>query len=490
MISEYTRVLTQIGSTEVGNIQRLVPPKEDWEYYFWHPSAGIDMREVGENLYELFIVKDPKLDLYQGVFTTFPEINEWTMSDVYSRHPDPSKSGLYTYRGRVDDVVVLNNGEKLTPATMEAILTSDPVVSCAMVVGDHRFQPAALIEPTNGTPEDPQAQEELKKKVIPSLEQVNQHASGHAQLDEYHIMLTSNDRPIVRLGQGKIQRRKTKDQYEKEIDQLYQEVDNDKLDSKIENIPGLTYSDQHSLQQWLQCLFKEMCGLYDLPVDLDIFEAGVDSLQIARMARELRIHSRKAGLDSDTAGSFQPSIFYTKPTINGIADVIFRKANPSVATDLNLDDSLDPAQSMDKLRSRVMQDLPQPQYPPPPENMTVLLTGSTGSLGCYILDTLLVDDRVAKIICLNRSLDAADRHRDTCIALGLNKLSSKPMEFIQGSMNKPDFGITAEKFEYLLKNITHIIRTFMHIIQTNHFVSVLMHHYSRQPMASKLPLVS
>ena len=70
------------------------------------------MREVLDDLFELFLVKDPKLYLYQAIFTVFPDIQEWSMSDLYSRHPDPKKPFLYKYHGRKDDIVVLSKRRK------------------------------------------------------------------------------------------------------------------------------------------------------------------------------------------------------------------------------------------------------------------------------------------------------------------------------------------------------------------------------------------
>ena len=34
------------------------------------------MREALDGLYELFLVKDPNLHLYQAIFSVFPEIQE------------------------------------------------------------------------------------------------------------------------------------------------------------------------------------------------------------------------------------------------------------------------------------------------------------------------------------------------------------------------------------------------------------------------------
>ncbi|MBE3049560.1 AMP-binding protein, partial [Candidatus Bathyarchaeota archaeon] len=97
-ISKHTRVIANLGSTETACLQRLAPAIRDWSYFHWHPThSGIQMREREDSLFELFLVRDPELELYQGIFTTFPAISEWSMSDLYERHPDPEKAFLYRY---------------------------------------------------------------------------------------------------------------------------------------------------------------------------------------------------------------------------------------------------------------------------------------------------------------------------------------------------------------------------------------------------------
>ncbi|KAI0975570.1 hypothetical protein F4678DRAFT_417683 [Xylaria arbuscula] len=52
--------------------------------------------------------------------------------------------------------------------------------------------------------------------------------------------------------------------------------------------------------------------------------------------------------------------------------------------------------------------------------MTVLLTGSTGSLGSYLLNTLYHAPGVKKIICLNRAVDAESKQGSAAPARGLH----------------------------------------------------------------------
>ena len=207
IISQETRVICNFGATETACLPRLAPAIKDWQYYYWHPShSGIELRDHKDGLYELFLVRDPKLDLYQGIFSTFPDIQEYSMNDLYSKHPDPGKGFLYKWTSRADDVVVLSNGENLAPALMEASLKSSTAVKGAMVVGHGKFEPAALVDLGHSPPEDIHERQEMLKELEPGMNEANKHAPAHGQLDPFHVLFTDEDRPLRYLGQGKIQR--------------------------------------------------------------------------------------------------------------------------------------------------------------------------------------------------------------------------------------------------------------------------------------------
>lgn len=106
---------------------------KDWKYFRWHPQAGIDMREVAPGLYELWIVKQPDSP-YQAIFHAFPELTEYNMRDLYTRHPDPNKADYWSPSGRSDDIIVLGNGEKIQPLDMESIINSHTGVTGSLIV--------------------------------------------------------------------------------------------------------------------------------------------------------------------------------------------------------------------------------------------------------------------------------------------------------------------------------------------------------------------
>ncbi|KAI9745048.1 MAG: hypothetical protein M1818_001326 [Claussenomyces sp. TS43310] len=463
LISKHTRIISNLGATETACLQRLAPGIDDWAYFYWHPThSGIEMREVMDGLYELFLVRDPKLELYQGVFNTFPDIQEWSMNDLYSRHPDPAKSFLYMYRGRKDDVLVLSNGEKIAPALMEATMMSDPLVKGAMVVGRGRFQPAALIDLAEEPPKGTKQRYQTVQRLLPVIAEANKHAPAHGKLDPYHILFADPKKPIHYLGQGKIQRYHTQELYEKDIEEVYRIADGASEQIGFSRLPRLDFAKEESVTQWLKQLLAEVTGIKGLDMDQDLFEAGLDSLQVIRMARELRLQAKRAGLETAGVKEFPPTVIYAHPTLNQLTEFIFSHSNtkPFGSGHANGYFRNSTAEDMQAILRTYTNSLPHSsQLSPPPstENMTVILSGSTGSVGSYLLEALYNDKNVSHIICLNRKSNAADKHSQMGPKRGLSPLNTDRVEFLKADFSKAQLGLEASVYERLLSSVTHVI---------------------------------
>ncbi|KAL8904941.1 MAG: hypothetical protein Q9207_002935 [Kuettlingeria erythrocarpa] len=456
LISKSTRVISNLGATETACLQRLAPSIDDWAYFYWHPThSGIEMRGTMDGLYELFLVKDSGLKSYQGIFNTFPDIQQWSMNDLYARHPDPAKSFLYTYQGRKDDIVVLSNGEKIAPALMEATLMSDPLVKGAMVVGKGKFQPAVLVDLVQEPPKGAMQRHQMVERLMPVIHEANVHAPAHGKLDQYHVLFTDSQKPISYLGQGKIQRSQTYASYAKDIEELFKFADEAREQFGIGNLPKLDFLQQDSVARWLQLLVFEVTNLPDINVNQDLFSAGMDSLQIMRMSRELRFQATQAGLDADT---FLPGAFYQYPTLNRLTTFILGQARQSKKR--TVDGVLKQESSAQALFRQYASSLiysPRPLVPVSTKKMTVLLTGSTGSLGSYLLEALYLDRNVSHIVCLNRSVAAAERHRQTGSRRGLSPIDPERVEFLKADLSEPELGLDRVVYERLRTTMTHVI---------------------------------
>lgn len=221
LINERTRLANVLGSTEAGPLPHQLCDPEDWAYMSVSPVLGHEYRLVSGGLYEQVIVKHPKpeLRLYQGVFGTFPELEEWPMRDLYSKHP--TKENVWLYRGRKDDIIVFSNGEKLNPVDMESIIQSHPDVNGVVIGGVGRFQSSLLIEAVKPpTSESERAQ--LLDSTWLSVQKANKESPSHGRIHRDMILFTSPDKPMPRAGKGTVQRQATLDLYAAEIEALYE----------------------------------------------------------------------------------------------------------------------------------------------------------------------------------------------------------------------------------------------------------------------------
>lgn len=92
------------------------------------------------------------------------------------------------------------------------------------------------------------------------------------------------------------------------------------------------------------------------------------------------------------------------------------------------------------------------------QGQTVLITGTTGMLGSYVLDLMARSPNVKKIICLNRDEDGgASRQANAMETRGLDPNYTDKAEFYHCDMSRPDFGLAQEVYDRLLKDADRVI---------------------------------
>ena len=89
---------------------------------------------------------------------------------------------------------------------------------------------------------------------------------------------------------------------------------------------------------------------------------------------------------------------------------------------------------------------------------TVLLTGSTGNLGTYLLDALVCDPQITKIYCLNRSRDAPEKQALTHQARALTSvLDSQRVCFLQADCAADNLGLSIGDYNMLAQDVDIVI---------------------------------
>lgn len=227
-----------MGTTEGGftGVQLMHDGGKDWPYFYFDPDlSDVDFREHSEGIYEAVQVRNPKNERYHAIWNTFPDLQERTTSDLYSKHP--TKPNLWRFEGRTDDLVTFLGGQKHNPVLYEEAIRTHPSVLSALVIGTGRRQPALLVELREDAPT---AQEKVLQSLLPTIEKANVDAPRHAVVKPSHVMFAASEKPFKRASKGTVQRAPTLRDYADEINELYTREGDKKLDN-IDHLTGNGY---------------------------------------------------------------------------------------------------------------------------------------------------------------------------------------------------------------------------------------------------------
>lgn len=446
-VGQFTRVVCTCGSTEAGWFLSYIPTEpKDWEYMEYHPAMGIQYRPRDDNLAESIIVRVLNGTRYQGIFATFPQLGEYNMGDLYEQHP--SNSHLWKIVGRDDDVLVLANGEKVIPNSMEEIMSTHPDVSAALVVGQQRFHLLLIIEPKGELSQDISNSEKVHR-IWELVTAGNEQLPAYGKIDKEHILFLKPGQAFKRSVKGLVVRKMSILLLQDAIDEAYAQAEN----------AACVALDFRTMSALEESLLDHIRGITDalssLELEDDLFDFGVDSLQTLQLARGLR-----SALENETAQEKQdlsPALVYSHSTTKQLAAELFKRKYQDGAN--NMAHPVDHTPQMDAILNKYVaqfKGLKSVNAGKPPKFFTVILTGSTGSLGNHILHRLLHQPSVAKVICLNRSGDAEQRQQSSFKKRQLEG-SLQPVEFLRADFSSPNLGLSASDYERLLKDTTHII---------------------------------
>ncbi|KAK4177099.1 hypothetical protein QBC36DRAFT_327779 [Triangularia setosa] len=374
-----------IGTTEIWNATSYIPqdPK-DWEYFEWNPASGIVMEAAvdgDDKTAELVIKRMPgEQGRFQFVFYNFPELEEWRTKDLFERHP--TREGLWRYAGRVDDIVVLSNGEKLNPVTFEKMVEGHPLVKGAVLVGSGQFQTGLIVEVYDQALDA----EVVVEQIWETVEGVNEQYPAHAKVWRPMVAVARGDKPFPRTPKGTVMRMNTYRLYQAEIEEMYAKV------AAVNG--GMTEGDVPNEAMVLGHIRKAVnsvnkrCG--DVRDGTNLFSLGFDSLQVLQLVMIL-----KNTVPPSLCSKLSPSLVYQNPSISQLCRTLC--SSPTATT----------APRAEKFEALIRQYTPSLTRPlpfrPKPKGFTVILTGSTGTLGASLLSSLLASPTITQIYCLNRS---------------------------------------------------------------------------------------
>jgi nucleoside-diphosphate-sugar epimerase/aryl carrier-like protein len=231
-----------------------------------------------------------------------------------------------------------------------------------------------------------------------------------------------------------MQRRAAIKLYEQELNAVYERDENP---STPEARASVGPWDESSLQQSVLDIVQHIHGLEGATPSTNLLDLGLDSLQVMTITRRTKVLLAKLG---KLSVQFTNRTVYANPSVDKLVAALLGTDHlPNGTTQIS--ESL--PQKLQRLYEHYTAELPlsaRLPVPAPDIGKTVLLTGSTGSLGSYILETLLHDPRIRNIYCLNRSRDSHERQLGSHRSKGLSTaFPPNRVRFLECDLSAPYF---------------------------------------------------
>ncbi|KZO93858.1 acetyl-CoA synthetase-like protein [Calocera viscosa TUFC12733] len=464
-------VVVAYGTTEGGLLFTLEVNKDDpmdWNYGRLHPDMQVKLIPEGDSLYRLVVLDS---HAHPIAASNQPDIKAFDTNDLLEQHP--TKQNLWRIIGRADDQIMMSNGEKTNPGPMENIIGGNRNVQACLMFGRARDQVGIAIEPANHVRVT--SEEELaafRNLIWSDIEKANAFAPQHSRIFKEFILVTDpKKKAFVRTPKGSLARNASLQQLSDEIDALYAAAEQP---TKAEYAQPPTSWNDAALHSFVVRLVNGvMCEGRDHhrePIDesRDLFEQGCDSLQAtyirSALMNALRQAPKPEGKSDIAATSVPHNLVFGYPTIKRLVGYMAKTVAAVMGHEISDEEEMPTViDDMYAMIGKYTGDLPVHQSTKsavPGE--VVLLTGSTGTLGTYLLQRLLEDERVERVYAVNRGStkdDLLGRQRDAFSDRGMDValLESTKLRLIESDVSSHNLGLSPELFQEVRQSVSTII---------------------------------
>ncbi|KAL1851969.1 putative NRPS-like protein biosynthetic cluster [Diaporthe australafricana] len=436
LVKKGVRLLNHFGSTETGPLGPFMVPSKGYDWHYWPLRSDVDVKIEPSGIDETSGQQH-----YQLSVTPFGWSEPFVLQDRFEKD-SWSETPAFRAVGREDDLLVLINGLKVQPKILESTVSNSDLVTSALAFGEGEFEIGLLLEPTQ-PPEDIQ---KFKLSVWPLVQEACRKMDSHAQISSMaNLVVLGRGESLPRSDKGSVLRKEAYRQYEERIRQVYS---SQSVEESTETVLG---PGADRLEAVLDVLIREELRIpKSLEPDDDIFDWGVDSLQVVRIKRGL-IAIVNESQDLLPKEKVTADLVYRNPTINKLCQAL----RQNTSTNIHEEETL-----MNDYISRF--SLPQEQ-----KGFRVLLTGSSGSLGSYLLSHLTSLPHVAEVICFVRgpshsnisTVPLTEQRIEAAEEKGATITSDKraKVAVVEGDPATAQFGLPSDSYEELCSKVTHIM---------------------------------
>ncbi|KAJ7146532.1 putative aminoadipate reductase [Mycena epipterygia] len=461
LFNQGVNICSMYGATEFGapTVLRRTREVDAGEWAWMRFSKGVNVRwqPVGDGTFECQFLTVP--DRHQLSVENLPDVKGYSTNDLFERHP--AKPDLYRIVGRLDDVIIMANGEKTVPAPMEDVMIASHLIAGVVMFGRERNQIGVLVEPSPDYKVNPKDEHQLAKfrnLIWPVVEEANEHGPAFSRIYKEMIVVADPIKPLIRAAKGTVIKKASLVLYKDEIETLYDTIEaSGNAASDIEPPSSWT---TRGLEPWLTT-HASLVAERDIVRGCDIFDQGFDSLNATFLRH--RIVSALKNSTEKKANAAAPKIpqnfVYAYPSIEELAGAImalvYENSNISTGGKKAIVEAMIAKYSQGFDEAIIQQQVSATG------GTVVLLTGSTGGLGSHILEILLGLNSVERVYAFNRSgrTPLPERQKAAFVdrALDVQLLSSKKLVYLEGDTSKSDLGLPADALSTLRDTVTVII---------------------------------
>lgn len=434
------KVLNHYGSTESGPIAPLFVPTTPYDWHYFRLRKDINMR----------LEHGPLLEDGLQSFLLITHPPGWTTPFIFQdqlianpANPDSDFSAI----GRSDDLIVLANGEKVTPRILETMLFENELVNAAVAFGSGQFELGVIVQPSSHTRV---ADHDLfKESIWPIISKAGGQMDAHARISSKEaILVVPFDAIFPRSDKGSIMRKEVYQMFGTEIESVYENLENsltgagtvcldmDNLEEEIKNMIQNRLTWRLKAEEWT--------------VNDDFFEMGMDSLQVIQLHRLILSSMPATSTMRTSKKRITRDLIYRNPTVRELSSAL-KISNEQLSNDISIKDLV---QQFCVKDSNIRQALPN--------GAVVVMTGGTGSLGSHLLAHLATLPSVSRIICLNRSNGTQDAETRQLNALHLKSIdldskSWSKVEVLETDTALPLLGLSMIDYTRIQNMVTHVL---------------------------------
>ncbi|XPT03556.1 hypothetical protein M3J09_012647 [Ascochyta lentis] len=433
LVEKGVKLVGHYGATEVGQLMTSFRPDDDkaWNYVRESPKLQPFLKWIpqGPNLYECTVLPGWP----SKVASNRPD-GSYATKDLFEPHPTIEKA--WKYVARLDDTIVLINGEKFNPVMMEGTIRSHKAVTETVVFGAARPYLGMLIVPSPAT--IGLSSEEIIDRIWPVIEEANRTAEAYARMTRHMIRVLPHDCQFPRTDKGSIIRQAFYKQFSPEIESAY--------DLAAASEGSLKAFDVSELESFIRTtVTNSLPQAEDIDRSADFFSLDLDSLQSILIRTDIL---KTVDIGNNKLGQ---NVVFEYPSIAALSAHLHSLRTGTTEEQTSVEET------MKDLIARYSNFKPA-------RKQTVVLTGTTGSLGAHVLAQLVARADIETVHCLVRAKDGQDAARRVTQSLlqrkiyhtmsldARAKIRALPSEFSDARL-----GLSTATYEAIAQKLTNVI---------------------------------